>query len=66
MFFSIGASTQVYPAADSPFTAKRGGATVVEINPDDTPLTQQADYVLGAASGVALRALVDALAHSRR
>lgn len=65
VFFSIGTSTQVYPAADLPFTAKRGGATVVEINPDDTPSTQQADYVLRAASGVALPALVDALAHSR-
>ena len=50
VFFSIGTSTQVYPAADLSFTAKRGGATVVEINPYDTPSTQQADYVLRAAS----------------
>src|ERR1039458_8802359 len=37
IFFSIGTSTVVYPAASLPFAALRGGATVVEINPQPTP-----------------------------
>ena len=61
VFFSIGTSTQVFPAADLPFEAKARGAVVVEINPDDTPLTQHADYVLRAPSGIALPALLQAL-----
>lgn len=61
VFFSIGTSTQVYPAAELPFNAKRRGAVVVEINPDETPFTDQADYVLRAPSGVALPALLAAL-----
>ena len=61
VFFSIGTSTQVFPAADLPFEAKVRGAVVVEINPDDTPLTQHADYVLRAPSGIALPALLQAL-----
>ena len=61
VFFSIGTSTQVFPAADLPFEAKVRGAVVVEINPDDTPLTQHADYVLRAPSGVALPLLLENL-----
>jgi NAD-dependent deacetylase len=61
VFFSIGTSTQVFPAADLPFEAKIRGAVVVEINPDETPLTQHADYVLRAPSGVALPLLLEKL-----
>ena len=35
----IGTSAQVTPACDIPRIAKRAGATVVEINPEETPLT---------------------------
>jgi NAD-dependent deacetylase len=42
VFFSIGTSTIVYPAAALPFEALRAGATVVEINPQPTPLTMLA------------------------
>ncbi len=61
VFLSIGTSTQVFPAADLPFAAKVRGAVVVEINPDETPLTQHATHVLRAPSGVALPALLAAL-----
>lgn len=61
VFLSIGTSTVVYPAAELPFRAGRRGALVVEINPDETPLTAHADVVLRHASGVALPALVAAL-----
>ena len=61
VFLCIGTSTVVYPAAELPFSAQRRGAVVVEINPDDTPLTGQADYVLRGPSGAILPALLDAL-----
>ncbi|HTY00269.1 MAG TPA: NAD-dependent deacylase [Bacteroidota bacterium] len=54
MFFSIGTSAVVYPAASLPFLAKRNGALVVEINPDPTPLTESADWYLQGPSGVLL------------
>jgi len=61
VFFSIGTSTQVYPAAELPFTAKKKGALVVEINPDATPFTPHADHVIRAPSGVALPRILAAL-----
>jgi NAD-dependent deacetylase len=35
----IGTSGVVYPAADIPYTAKSKGATIIEINVEDTPFT---------------------------
>lgn len=61
VFFCIGTSTVVYPAAELPFSARRRGATVVEINRDETPLTEEADYVLRGSSGAVLPAIIDAL-----
>lgn len=58
LFFSVGTSAQVYPAAELPYLARRAGAVVVEINPQPTPLTPLADYVLAAPSGLALPALL--------
>jgi NAD-dependent deacetylase len=62
----VGTSAEVYPAAALPLHAKRAGATIVEVNPDTTPLTDQADYVLRAPAGVALPALVEATWPERR
>jgi NAD-dependent deacetylase len=61
VFLSIGTSTQVFPAADLPFEAKLRGAVVVEINPDETPLSRHADHVLRGASGSVLPLLLAAL-----
>jgi NAD-dependent deacetylase len=53
IFFSIGTSTVVYPAADLWRHAKDSGAMVVEINKDPTPLTALADYsFLGKAGEI--------------
>ncbi len=60
LFFSVGTSGLVQPAASLPFEALRGGATVVEVNPDETPLTRSADYVLRVRAGEVLPALVEA------
>ena len=61
VFFSIGTSSIVEPAASLPGLAQGYGALVVEINPNPTPLTPIADFVLAAPSGVALPALVEAV-----
>jgi NAD-dependent deacetylase len=60
LFFSIGTSSLVYPAAALPHEAKAGGATLVEVNPEDTPLTSVADYAFRGAAGEILPALVEA------
>jgi len=66
VFFSIGTSTLVYPAAGLPSEALRSGAMVVEVNPQPTPFTSQAHYALAGAAGVVLPELVKALHTVRR
>lgn len=61
LFLSIGTSGKVYPAADMPELALQAGATVVEINPHETPISQRCTYVLRGASGVVLPQLVQAV-----
>ena len=58
VFFAIGTSALVYPAAALPLDALRQGATVVEINPQATALTGQVQFVLADAAGVVLPELV--------
>jgi NAD-dependent deacetylase len=49
----IGTSSVVYPAAAIPEMARQGGAYVVEVNPEPTPLTAVAHASLrGTAAGV--------------
>jgi NAD-dependent deacetylase len=57
----IGTSAEVYPAAALPALARLTGATVVEINPEATPLSATADFALRGAAGIVLPALVAAL-----
>ena len=66
VFFSIGTSTMVYPAATLPFEATRHGAIVVEINPQPTPFTKQANFVLPGAAGVVLPELLSKLKSERK
>jgi len=61
LFFSIGTSAVVHPAASLPFAAKRSGATLVEINPEMTPLSELADFYVSAKSGEFLPKLVERL-----
>ena len=56
----VGTSAEVYPAAALPDYAKSAGATIVEINPNPTPLSDATDYVLRAPAAVVLPALVAA------
>lgn len=59
VFFSIGTSSVVYPAADLWRRAKENGASVIEINKDPTPLTPLADHSFLGQAGDILPALVD-------
>ncbi|WP_456395735.1 SIR2 family NAD-dependent protein deacylase [Desulfurobacterium sp.] len=45
LFFSIGTSALVQPAASLPLVAKRAGAVLVEINPEETPISNRCDFV---------------------
>jgi len=58
LFFSIGTSTLVQPAAALPFLARRNGAYVVEINIEPTGLTTISDLFLQGKSGEILPEIV--------
>ena len=59
LFFSIGTSAIVYPAAALPLTAQRSGAYLVEINVEKTELSRTADEVLLGPSGEILPKLLE-------
>ena len=60
VFFSIGTSAVVHPAASLPVYAMESGAVLVEINPAPTHLTPYATYVLNGPSGEILPQLLEA------
>ncbi len=62
VFFSIGTSALVYPAASLPEIAAAHGRTVVQVNPDSTGLDGLASYSLRGAAGDILPRLVAQLA----
>ena len=51
LFFSVGTSAEVYPAAQLPMIAKEKGAYVVEINIEPSALASQTDEVLIGKAG---------------
>jgi NAD-dependent deacetylase len=58
VFFSIGTSGVVQPAAALGYAAHNNGAVVVEINMESTPLTPKADFAFHGKSGEILPELV--------
>jgi NAD-dependent deacetylase len=58
IFFSIGTSSIVEPAASLPYLAKANGSYVVEINAEETPLSGHVDECLRGATAKLLPALV--------
>jgi NAD-dependent deacetylase len=65
VFLSIGTSAVVYPAASLPELALESGATVVEVNPEPTPLTGRAQEFLQGPAGEILPALAAFLERER-
>lgn len=63
VFFSIGTSGVVQPAASLAFAAHNRGAAVVEINAEPTPLTSKTNFALHGKSGEILPELVRAVWH---
>ena len=47
----VGTSALVQPAASLPLLAKQNGATLIEVNPQETPLSPYADEVLRGPAG---------------
>lgn len=64
VFLVVGTSGVVQPAASLPLVAKESGARVVEINPEETPLTSIVDASFRAPSGEQLPRLVEATVRS--
>ena len=62
----IGTSAQVFPAASMPEIAHGSGATIVEINLSETPITGRiSDYILKGPSGDVLQKVVDRIKQLR-
>lgn len=61
VFFSIGTSSVVYPAAGFITLAKEYGATVVEVNPNETEKSYCADFIFRYPSGKILPLILEAL-----
>lgn len=59
VFFSVGTSSLVYPAAALAETALTRQAVVVEINLNPTPLSSRADFALQGLAGQWLPAITD-------
>ncbi len=62
----VGTSGLVYPAAGFPHAARSMGATVVEVNPEKTPITDLADVFVESPAGEALPLLVERLREARK
>jgi NAD-dependent deacetylase len=58
VFFSVGTSGVVQPAASLAYAARNRGAVVVEVNTESTSLTQKVDFALHGKSGEILPDLV--------
>ena len=61
LLVSIGTSAVVYPAAELPHIAQRAGARLVEINPEDTPMSALYEVRLRTTATEGLAALCEGL-----
>ncbi|MCQ3937270.1 MAG: NAD-dependent protein deacylase [Chloroflexi bacterium] len=61
VFFSIGTSGVVQPAASLAHAARNNGSVIVEINAEPTPLTPKTDFAFHGKSGEILPDLVKAV-----
>jgi NAD-dependent deacetylase len=54
VFFVVGTSAVVYPAASLIYTAKQSGAFIIEINTDETEISSLSDMSIKGKAGVVL------------
>ena len=57
----VGTSALVHPAASVPLATRDAGGRLVEVNPEDTPLTEISQVALRGGSGQVLPSLLDGL-----
>ncbi len=57
----VGTSAVVYPAAGFPVDVKMSGGRLIEVNPNETPLTEISNIVLRAPAGAVLPKVVERL-----
>jgi NAD-dependent deacetylase len=62
----VGTSGIVYPVAGFPGVAKRAGAKVIEVNPEATAITHDADISLRGRSGESLPLLLERFLEIRK
>ena len=61
LMICVGSSLEVQPAGSIPVRAKRTGATIIEINPEQTSLSEHADLFLKGKAAEFFPALVDSV-----
>ena len=61
MFFVIGSTLTVYPAALMPEYAVQAGAELVIINLSETPMDSLAAVLIPAKAGEAMKAIINAV-----
>ena len=61
VFIVVGTSGVVQPAATLPLIAKRGGAFLVEVNPEETPISPYCDLILRKSASSGLQELLSLL-----
>lgn len=66
VFFVVGTSAVVQPAASLPLLAKRNGAYLVEVNTEATPLTEMVDECLMGPAGEILPEIEKLIAEVRK
>ncbi|PYP88439.1 MAG: NAD-dependent deacylase [Blastocatellia bacterium AA13] len=63
IFFVIGTSAVVYPAASLPILAKQTGAKIIEVNPEQTDISFLADVTVLGLAGEILPQFISGRAH---
>ena len=62
---AVGTSSGVWPAAGIPLVAQEAGATIIEVNPEETELSDRFDLVLRGPSGSVLPRLLERVRERR-
>ncbi|MCL4540076.1 MAG: NAD-dependent deacylase [Bacteroidetes bacterium] len=66
IMFVVGTSAVVYPAANLPMTVKRNSGKIVEINTEETPLSEFADVSIQGPASEVLSEIVNGIKEFRR
>ncbi len=65
VMFVVGTSSVVYPAAELPMTVRRNGGKIVEVNIEETPLSDSADFSFKGSASMVLSEITDEIKELR-